>query len=70
MGKPRTFLTVSDHEKSLRLLYVLIQRLPEQWTQAERERWLRAFRDSVDLLVEITDVCGESGVESAPQGVR
>ena len=39
----------------LRVISALIQQLPKdaQWTQAERDRWLRAMTSTIDFFVEI-----------------
>ena len=38
-----------------RLLSALVQQLPREdgWTQAKRERWMRALGTAIDLLVEV-----------------
>lgn len=34
-----------------RLLHILIDKLPSEWTREYRKRWLRAMIRSVDLIV-------------------
>lgn len=41
-----------EEERKMRLLHVLLQKLPDEWTPRDRKRWLRAFIRSLDLIVE------------------
>jgi hypothetical protein len=51
-----------DYLVDYRPISALIQQLPKdgKWTQARRDRWMRAFEANVDLLIEIINERGDA----------
>lgn len=48
----RKSMPLTERQTNLRLFVLLIDKLPEQWTEQERALWLNAFTKSLDLVIE------------------